>query len=247
MKRFGAILAAVVALAAACGGGNDDAGNGTGESGSGDGGNGVSAEQLSGREMLEVSAVEAVETDGFTVESAVCEVVSPENYRPDDNVFGGKLVFHAFRVSGPRVTDEPVVLFASNHAAADGAGLTFPVNDAAIRLDQGFPPGSEVADPITLDTPGAPAAVECAEGAEEPPAVDAGEGDFDVEAWRDEAIERFGAEEVFDDGSREDYVKIAFSICDQSESERDQMRENLGGDYEGSFQRFIIEEFCPNV
>ena len=95
------------------------------------------------------------------------------------------------------------------------------------------------------ETLSAAAALACAQSADEPPVVDA--GDFDVEAWRADAIERFGPEEVFDDGSREDYVELAFSICDQSASDRERMRDNLGADYDGSFQQFIIEEFCPNA
>ena len=206
-------------------------------------GGGSGARVLDARESFEVSAVQAVEADGFTVASAVCEVVSSENYRPDDGVFGGKLVFHAFRISGPGIDGEVVALFGTNHAAADGRGLVFPVNGAAIDLDQGFPPGSNLADPVTEDTNGASAAVACAQAAADPPVVDA--GDFDVEAWRAEAIERFGPEETFDDGSKEDYVEIAFLICDQSASDRARMMENLGADYDGSFQQFIIESFCP--
>ena len=204
-----------------------------------------SARVLDARETFEVSAVSAVATDGYAIASAVCEVTSSESYRPGDGVFGGKLVFHAFRVGGPGINGDTVVLFASNHAAADGSGLVIPVNAAAVNLDQGFPPGSNLADPVTEDMNGASAAVACAQDADEPPEIDLGE--FNVEAWRAEAIERFGPEEVFDDGSKDDHVKLAFLICDQSAGARNEMKGNLGADYAGSFQEFIITEFCPNV
>lgn len=76
--------------------------------------------------------------------------------------------------------------------------------------------------------------------AEEPPA------DSSDEEFRQQMIERFGPEEVYDDGSRQDYLGLAKSICDQSPVDRRTMRRNLGGNFEGSIQEFIIDNYCRN-
>lgn len=70
---------------------------------------------------------------------------------------------------------------------------------------------------------------------------------FDVEEWRAEAVAEFGPEQEYDDGTKDDYVAIAESICAQSDAERSTMRENLGDDYDGSMQEYILETYCPNV
>ena len=124
---------------------------------------------LSPEEAGVVTAVEAVTDDGFTISSAVCEAVHPRPYRRADSVFGGKQVFHAFRLTGRDIAGEATVLFASNHAAADGGGVVIPVNPAAVDLDQGFPPGTDLADPITEDMAGAPEALACAAAASPAP------------------------------------------------------------------------------
>jgi hypothetical protein len=134
-------------------------------------------------------------------------------------------------------------LFASNHTAADGAGLVFPVNAEAIDLNQGFPPGPGLADPITLDTPGAETALACARQVGGPALLEL--NDLDVEAWRSEAISRFGPEQTFDDGSKEDYVRLAVYLCKQGDAWVAPMRASAG--YEGSFQQFVIDTFCPHV
>ncbi len=60
---------------------------------------------------------------------------------------------------------------------------------------------------------------------------------FDEEAWRREAIKRFGDEPEFADGSKLNYVDTARALCDQAEYP----------DYEeGSLQAHILETFCPN-
>ena len=226
------MVALVLGLTACGGGGGSDARVLTAKD----------ARVLTAREVFGVRAVQDVQTDGYTVESAVCEVVSSEKYRPGDGVFPGgdvfgKLVFHAFRVDGPGVNRGTVVLFGSNSTAADGKGLVVPVNDAAVDI---FSPGSNL-NPITDDMNGASAAVACAQQADDPPAVGA-EG-FNVEAWRAEVIERFGPEQSLD-GFQNDYVLWAFAICDVIASDRDLI---LGASYDGSFRQFAAEEFCPNV
>ena len=205
---------------------------------------GPSAQVLSAEDTFEVSAIDVVKDEGYTVTSAVCEVVSSERYTVQGYDFG-KIVFHAFRINKPTLGEEAVVLFHSNHTAKDGSGLVHTVNSLANTLFPDFPDASLLKHPINMDTPGAQEALECAQQAGKPPSINM--GDFDPEAWRSEAIKRFGPEQTFDDGSKDDYVRLAFSICEQSNSERQTMLTNLGADYEGSFQQFIIETFCPYV
>jgi len=200
---------------------------------------------LSAEDTFEVSAIDVVKDEGYTVTSAVCEVVSSER----DVLYGidlGPIVFHAFRITNPTLGKEVVVLFNSNHTANMGRGLVYTVNPEAATLFPDFPNVSRRTEhPITVDTPGAQDALECAQKAGKPPALET--GNFDVEAWRRKAIERFGPEQTNADGSKADYVRLAYSICNQSSSERQTMRTNLGSDYEGSDQQFIIETFCPYV
>lgn len=199
---------------------------------------------LPAKDVYEVSAVELVKDSGYTVTSAVCEVVSSERYTVQGYDFG-KIVFHAFRITGPNLNSEVIVLFSSNHMAADGSGLIQAVNENAVKLFPESPEGSTLKHPITIETDGAQEALECARQAGPPPSLNSGA--FDVESWRREAIEKFGPEETFSDGSKEDYVRLALIICKQSNAERETMRINLGSDYEGSFEQFIIESFCPYV
>jgi len=205
----------------------------------------IAARVLNAQDTFEVSAVDAVSIYGFTVTSAVCEVVSPMSYLPSHPSFGGQLVFHAFRVTGPTLGSEVVVLFASNHTAANGAGLVIPINTEASSLMPLASAGPSLVEPITVDTPGAQAALDCAREVGKPALLEL--GNFDIEAWRREAIGKFGPEQTFDDGSKDDYVRSALSICKLSNADRTTMRANLGAGYEGSFQQFVIEIFCPHV
>lgn len=207
---------------------------------------GLTAKTLSAAETFEVSAIDVAKDDGYTVTSAVCEVVSSEHYAPSVNVDGGQIVFHAFRVTKPSLGSEVVVLFYSNYTVAQGRGLVFTVNPEAARLFPEFPDASRNSKyAITVDTAGAQEALECAQKAGSPPSLDL--RNFDIEAWRRKAIERFGPEQTYSDGSNDDYVRLALSICKQSAAEREIMQTNLGADYEGSFQQFVIETFCPYV
>ena len=200
--------------------------------------NSTSAKVLSAEDTFEVSAIDVVKDEGYTVTSAVCEVVSSERFSVQGYDFG-KIVFHAFRITEPTLGTEAVVVFASNHTARDGSGLVQNVNPLAKTLFPDFPDGARLKHPITMDTPGAQDALECAQQAGSPPALDF--GDFDVEAWRREAIKRFGPEQTHDDGSKDDYVGLALSICKYKE-------ENPSIRYEeGSDQEFILETFCPYV
>lgn len=205
--------------------------------------NTVNVRVLSAQEVFNVSAVDAVKADGYTVSSAVCEVVSPINYQPSLSIFNGQLVFHSFRLTGQGLESEIVVLFASNHTAKNGNGLVFSINDGAIDLNQGFSAGSSLNEPITVNTAGAQTALDCAQKAGEPPILDL--GNFNVEDWRQKTIEKFGPEQTNSDGSKDDYVRFALAICDLSKAERETMQANLGSDYKGSFQEFVIETFCP--
>ena len=206
------------------------------------GGNGT-ARVLSAEDVFEVSAIDVVKDEGYTVTGAVCEVVSSELYQPSVNVDGGQIVFHAFRITKPSLGSEVVVLFYSNHTAAQGRGLVFTVNSDAARLFPDFPDISKSSYPITVNTPGAQDALECAQQAGKPSSLDL--GNFDTEEWRRKAIEKFGPERTNSDGSKDDYVRLALSICKQSSTEREAMLTNLGAGYEGSFQQFAIETFCP--
>lgn len=204
--------------------------------------NGRKTNTLSAEDTFEVSAIDVVKGEGYTVTSAVCEVVSPERYTIQGYDFG-KIVFHAFRITKPPLVTDALVLFASNHTASDGSGLVQNVNPLAKTLFPDFPDGARLKHPITMDTPGAQEALECAQKAGKPASLEL--GNFNVEAWRQEAIKKFGSEKTFSDGSKDDYVRLALSICKQSSSERETMLTNLGADYEGSFQQFVIETFCP--
>ena len=74
----------------------------------------------------------------------------------------------------------------------------------------------------------------------------AAESDPSDEEFRQQMIDRFGPETVYEDGSRQDYVSLAKDICSQSDSERRTLRQNLGPRYEGSIQQFIIEDYCDS-
>jgi len=203
------------------------------------------AQILSAEEVFEVSAIDVVKDEGYTVTSGVCEIVSSELYQPSVSVDGGQIVFHAFRITKPNLGSEVLVLFASNHTAAQGSGLVFTVNSDAARLFPDFPDISKSSYPITINTPGAQEALDCARQAGKPSSLDT--GNFDTEEWRQQAMKKFGPEQTYSDGSKDDYVRLALSICKQSNAERETMRTNLGSDYEGSFQQFVIETFCPYV
>ena len=203
---------------------------------------------LAPQDVFQVSAVDLVISEGYTVTSAVCEVVSSERFRPTINgvtVDVGPIVFHAFRITGPSLNSEVVVLFSSNQKAADGSGLVQTVNGEAIRLFPDFPEGSKLRYPINLDTDGAQIALKCAQQAGAPPTIQL--GDIDSEEWRRRAIEKFGQEEVYDDGSKEDYIRIALIVCELYQKDGESMIINMGADYNDSFEKFAIETFCPYV
>lgn len=128
------------------------------------------AKVLSAADTPKVSAIGVVQDAGYTVVSAVCEVVSSERYEPSVNVDGGQIVFHAFRVTKPSLGSEVVVLFYSNHTAAQGNGLIFTVNSEAARLFPDYPDASRNSKyPINVNTDGAQDALECAQQAEKTP------------------------------------------------------------------------------
>jgi hypothetical protein len=200
---------------------------------------GITAKTLSAAETFEVSAVDVVKNKGYTITSAICEVVSSERFLPLVGVTEAKIVFHAFRITSPSLGSEVVVLFGSNHTAADGRGLVYPINTDAIKVDPEFGDGSTLSYPITVNTAGAQTALDCARQAGSPPTIDLGE--FDVEAWRREAIKRIGPEQTYSDGSKDDWVRLAFSICKR-------IKENPSVTYEeGSDQQYIVDTFCPHV
>jgi hypothetical protein len=49
--------------------------------------------------------------------------------------------------------------------------------------------------------------------------------------------------ETLEDGSRIDPVIFGKSLCNRSDT--DQMIENLGSDWDSSFQKLALETFCP--
>jgi hypothetical protein len=198
--------------------------------------NSTTGKILSAADTFEVSSINVVEDEGYTVTSAVCEVVSPERFTVEGYDFG-KIVFHAFRITKPTLVTDAVVLFASNHTASDGSGLVQNVNPLAKTLFPDFPDGARLKHPITTDTPGAQEALDCASQAGAPPPLDF--GNFNAEEWRQKTIEKFGSEQTFDDGSKQDYVQLALSICKYKESHPSMVYET------GSFQQYVLDTFCP--
>lgn len=155
-------------------------------------------------------------------------VESKEKFR------GSTVGFVAINVDGRIVT--------LAHLLPDGMWASM---DAVSELATSFPQGSDVFG-VSDDTDGVAQARECAASGNQPTTI-APKSGFDVEAWRTEAVARFGPEETHSDGSKDDYVQLARMICIQPASERSAMQGNLGANYEGSVQQFIIEEFCPNI
>lgn len=200
----------------------------------------TNAKVLSAKDVYEVSAVDIAKTKGYAITSAVCEVISPQTYEPFASINQEIIVFHSFRINDPAVGSEVTVLFASNHTAAVGMGLTYTINPEATKLFPDFPDGPSFTSPITVDYPGAQTALECARQAGSPPALDFG-NNFDTEEWRRKTIEKFGEEQAYDDGSKDDYVRLALSICKYK-------KENPSMIYdEGSLQKYILDTFCPYV
>lgn len=116
--------------------------------------------------------------------------------------------------------------------------------DEVSETATGFPSAEGIGISEELDE--VAAARECAETGDTATTVESS-SDFDVERWRSEAIRRFGAEEAHSDGSRDDYVQLARTVCMQGPAEREVLIQNLGDRYKNSLQRFIIDEFCPNA
>jgi len=199
----------------------------------------TNAKVLSAEDVFEVSAVDIAKTNGYIVTSAVCEVISPKPYAPFANINQERIVFHAFRINDPATSSEVTVLFASNHTAADGMGLTYTISPEATKLFPDFPDGPSFTSPITVDYPGAQTALDCARQAGSPLALDF--GDFNVEEWRQKTIEKFGSEQTNSDGSKDDYVRFALSICKYKESHPSMVYEA------GSFQQYVLDTFCPYV
>ena len=201
---------------------------------------------LSAKDVVFVTAVDVAHKKGYTLTSAVCEVVSPERFRPTFNVNGTPttidveaIVFHAFRITDPTLHTEVAVVFESNHTAADGQGIIATVNADAKRLFPDIIDGSTLTYPITMNTAGAQSALACAQQAGKPPSLDL--GGFDYETWRQEAIKKFGPEQTYSDGSKDDYVRIALEVCKYKAA-------NPSVAYDaGSFSEFIVETFCPHV
>ena len=193
---------------------------------------------LSAAEVYQASAVQYVKTQGYTVTSAVCEVVSPEHFNPTFNINGTstnidlfQIVFHAFRITGPALTSDLVVLFATNHTARQGIGVIWAINTDAIRLLPVVQEGSKATYPITMNTTGAQTAMACARQAGKPPSLQL--GNISGETWRQEAIKKFGPEQILSDGTKDDYVMEAVWICLESNTDRETMLANLGADTKG--------------
>jgi hypothetical protein len=200
------------------------------------------ARHLDARAVFDVAAVRYVQQAGYTVSSALCELESPATYLPDAPAFGSRLFFHAFRIRRSPAAEEHVVLFASNHDAASGIGLTIAVNDGARRITNELMSGTSMRAPVTPETPGASEALDCAQKAGPPPKLVV--GNLDLEAWRRQTIRRFGPEREYKDGSKEEYVQLALELCKDDAS---QARAGLGDQCAGSIQEHIAETFCPHL
>lgn len=195
---------------------------------------------LSAKDVFEVSAVDIAKTNGYVVTSAVCEVISPQPYEPFASINQEIIVFHSFRINDPAIGSEVTVLFASNHTAAVGMGLTYTINSEATKLFPDFPDGPSFTSPITVDYPGAQTALDCAHKAGKPPSLNLG-NNFDTEEWRRKTIEKFGEEQAYDDGSKDDYVRLALSICKYKKDNPSMIYD------EGSLQKYILDTFCTYV
>lgn len=124
---------------------------------------------LSAEEASKVSAVYVATDEGYTVTSAVCEVVSSERFLPWVNLDGGQIVFYAFRVTKPPLNTDFTVLFSSNLTVNQGGSIwVFTINDYAHSFFPDFPYGPELEYPINIDTDGAQVALECARQAGSP-------------------------------------------------------------------------------
>lgn len=66
---------------------------------------------------------------------------------------------------------------------------------------------------------------------------------FDEAEFLRVAGERYGVfDETFDDGSTLTVMNLAYTICD---GDLATMRKNLGGDWDTSFNKFVLESLCP--
>jgi hypothetical protein len=66
----------------------------------------------------------------------------------------------------------------------------------------------------------------------------------DTEEFATTALERWGVGAPESDGSALDPVQFGMSLC---EADIDFMLSNLGDDFEGSFQEYALETFCPEL
>ena len=66
----------------------------------------------------------------------------------------------------------------------------------------------------------------------------------DTEEFAAIALERWGIGSPESDGSALDPVQFGMSLC---EADIDLMLSNLGDDFEGSFQQYSLETFCPEL
>jgi hypothetical protein len=201
---------------------------------------------LSAREVYDVGAVDAAKLAHYYITSAVCELESPRPYLPENGIFGGRLFFHGFRVRASRApagSTEQVVLFASNHPASAGSGITITVNTEAFALDPVLPQGSTLREPITMQTPGAQETLACAQQAGPPPKLEL--RDHDAEAWRQQAIARYGPEKTNRDGSKDDYVQLALVMCKTPAAQQAAILAKEGKRKRPSLNRHIFEGFCP--
>lgn len=196
------------------------------------------ARTLDAREVYDVSAIDAVRRAGYSLSSAICEVESPRAYEAGNRVFGGRLFFHAFRAT--RGGNEQVLLFASNHPVAGGGGLVIPVNTEASALDRDLPKGAAFREPILEITSGADIALRCARDAGPSPLLTI--AGLDLDAWRRTTAKQFGSEQTHSDGSKDDYIRLALSLCKEDQSK---LKTRLGRVYEGSLQEHIAGTFCP--
>lgn len=170
--------------------------------------------------------------DGDILSAVV--VLSDEKVPSDQPINGGRqLSYVAINVGGTVIAMAHPVdgVWASLDDTTEQATL-FPQNASAFGASG--------------DSVEALAAIECAKN-ESVPSTTALAAGFDTEAWRAEAIERFGPEKTHTDGSKSDYVDLAVTLCEQTPSERKTMLDNLGAKYPGSFQEFVHTDFCPNL
>ena len=156
-----------------------------------------------------------------------------------------QLTFIAVEFIPNGTSDEIVAVFATNDSDISDSkldGLIIAVDGFAKNFSNW---GTPLDVDISLADRGALDAKECVSlpGMTLAP-LPGGPSSFDEDAFIKQAGEDFGQfDQTFDDGSTLTVMGKARAICDGSLAV---MKGNLGDQWETSFNKFVIDNFCPN-